>query len=154
MEFPTFVPAVKSLPFYKTPMTPPQGRVREWLLVDATGQPLGRLASRIASYLRGKHKPNFAPHWNLGAAVVVVNAENVVLTGKKATQKVYIRHTGYPGGQRHIPITRMQPEAVIRHAVKGMLPKNKLQERMLRNLYIYVGPSHPHQAQNPKPVVL
>jgi large subunit ribosomal protein L13 len=135
-------------------MTPPQGRVREWLLVDATGQPLGRLASRIASYLRGKHKPNFAPHWNLGAAVVVVNAENVVLTGKKATQKVYIRHTGYPGGQRHIPITRMQPEAVIRHAVKGMLPKNKLQERMLRNLYIYVGPSHPHQAQNPKPVVL
>jgi large subunit ribosomal protein L13 len=135
-------------------MTPPQGQVREWLLVDATGQPLGRLASRIASYLRGKHKPNFAPHWNLGAAVVVVNAENVVLTGKKATQKVYIRHTGYPGGQRHIPITRMQPEAVIRHAVKGMLPKNKLQERMLRNLYIYVGPSHPHQAQNPKPVVL
>jgi large subunit ribosomal protein L13 len=154
MEFLTFAPAVKSLPFYKTPMTPPQGQVREWLLVDATGQPLGRLASRIASYLRGKHKPNFAPHWNLGAAVVVVNAENVVLTGKKATQKVYIRHTGYPGGQRHIPITRMQPEAVIRHAVKGMLPKNKLQERMLRNLYIYVGPSHPHQAQNPKPVVL
>jgi large subunit ribosomal protein L13 len=154
MEFPTFAPAVKRLPFYKTPMTPPHGRVREWLLVDATGQPLGRLASRIASYLRGKHKPNFAPHWNLGAAVVVVNAENVVLTGKKATQKVYIRHTGYPGGQQHIPITRMQPEAVIRHAVKGMLPKTKLQERMLRNLYIYVGPSHPHQAQNPKPVVL
>ncbi len=154
MEFPTFAPAVKNLPFYKSPMVPPQGRAREWLLVDATGQPLGRLASRIAYYLRGKHKPDFAPQWNLGAAVVVINADQVVLTGKKATQKVYVRHTGYPGGQRHIPITRMQPEDVIRHAVKGMLPKNKLQERMLRNLHIYVGPSHPHQAQNPKPVAL
>lgn len=135
-------------------MAPPQGRVREWLLVDAAKQPLGRLASQIATYLRGKHKPDFAPQWNLGAAVVVINADQVVLTGKKATQKVYVRHTGYPGGQRHIPITRMQPEDVIRHAVKGMLPKNKLQERMLRNLHIYVGPAHPHQAQNPKPVAL
>lgn len=135
-------------------MAPPQGRVREWLLVDAARQPLGRLASQIATYLRGKHKPDFAPQWNLGAAVVVINADQVVLTGKKATQKVYVRHTGYPGGQRHIPITRMQPEDVIRHAVKGMLPKNKLQERMLRNLHIYVGPAHPHQAQNPKPVAL
>lgn len=145
---------MKNLPFYKTPMAPPQGRVREWLLVDAARQPLGRLASQIATYLRGKHKPDFAPQWNLGAAVVVINADQVVLTGKKATQKVYVRHTGYPGGQRHIPITRMQPEDVIRHAVKGMLPKNKLQERMLRNLHIYVGPAHPHQAQNPKPVAL
>ncbi len=135
-------------------MVPPQGRAREWLLVDAARQPLGRLASQIATYLRGKHKPDFAPQWNLGAAVVVINADQVALTGKKATQKVYVRHTGYPGGQRHIPITRMRPEDIIRHAVKGMLPKNKLQERMLRNLHIYVGPAHPHQAQNPKPVAL
>jgi len=135
-------------------MRPPQGQVREWLLVDAAGQRLGRLASRIAYYLRGKHRPDFAPQWNLGAALIVINAEKVILTGKKATQKVYIRHTGYPGGQRHIRITQMRPEEIIRHAVKGMLPKNKLQARMLRNLHIYVGPSHPHQAQNPKPITL
>ncbi len=135
-------------------MASPHGRVREWLLVDAAGEPLGRLASRIAHYLRGKHKADFAPQWNLGAAVVVINAEQILLTGKKAIQKTYIRHTGYPGGQRHTPITRMRPEAVIHHAVKGMLPKNKLQARMLRNLHIYTGPSHPHIAQNPKPVAL
>jgi len=135
-------------------MVAPQGRVREWLLVDAAGQRLGRLASRIAYYLRGKHRPDFAPQWNLGAAVVVINADKVVLTGKKATEKVYVRHTGYPGGQRHIPITRMKPEEVIRHAVRGMLPKNKLQARMLRNLHVYAGPSHPHAAQTPKPVTL
>lgn len=135
-------------------MTPPHTQVREWLLIDATGLPLGRLASRIAYYLRGKHKVNFAPHWNLGAAVVVVNAEKVVLSGKKSKQKVLIKHTGYPGGQRIIPIYRLSPEKVIRHAVKGMLPKNRLQARMLRNLFIYTGPSHPHQAQKPKPITV
>ncbi|MCX7607038.1 MAG: 50S ribosomal protein L13 [Bacteroidia bacterium] len=131
-------------------MVAPKGRVREWLLVDATDVPLGRLASKVAYLLRGKHRPTFAPQWNLGAAVVIINAEKVALTGKKAEQKVYVRHTGYPGGQRHIPLSRLSPEQVIFHAVKGMLPKNRLQDRMLRNLYIYTGPSHPHSAQQPK----
>lgn len=135
-------------------MIPPKGQVREWLLVDATDVPLGRLASQVAKFLRGKHKPMFAPQWSLGAAVIVINAEKVLLTGKKAQQKIYVRHTGYPGGQRHIPVFRLTPEEVIHHAVKGMLPKNKLGSRMLRNLFVYVGPSHPHLAQQPKPVSL
>lgn len=133
-------------------MFPPKGQAREWVLIDATGIALGRLASQIARYLRGKHRPIFAPQWNLGAAVVVINAEKVILTGKKTTQKTYLRHTGYPGGQRAVPLSRMRPEEVIEHAVKGMLPKNRLQARMLRNLYVYTGPSHPHTAQQPKPV--
>ncbi|MCS6790722.1 MAG: 50S ribosomal protein L13 [Bacteroidia bacterium] len=133
-------------------MTPPQTQVREWLLIDAADVPLGRLASRVAYYLRGKHKVNFAPQWNLGAAVVVINAEKVLLSGKKLKQKVHIKHTGYPGGQRVIPIHHISPERIIWHAVKGMLPKNRLQARMLRNLFIYTGPSHPHQAQKPKPI--
>lgn len=148
----TFAPAVKTPPTYRTPMFPPKGQAREWVLIDATGIALGRLASQIARYLRGKHRPIFAPQWNLGAAVVVINAEKVILTGKKTTQKTYLRHTGYPGGQRAVPLSRMRPEEVIEHAVKGMLPKNRLQARMLRNLYVYTGPSHPHTAQQPKPV--
>lgn len=137
-------------------MVYPKGRVREWFVVDATDIPLGRLAAHVARLLRGKHLPYFAPHWNLGAAVVVINAEKVALTGKKADQKVYTRHTGYPGGQRHIPVYRLTPEQVIRHAVKGMLPKNRLQARMLRNLFIYEGAHHPHTAQKPqsRPVAL
>ncbi|MCS6895936.1 MAG: 50S ribosomal protein L13 [Bacteroidia bacterium] len=135
-------------------MVVPKGRVREWVLVDATGVPLGRLASAIARLLRGKHLTYFAPQWNLGAAVVVINADKVVLTGSKPAQKTYIRHTGYPGGQRHVPIYRLSAEAVIRHAVKGMLPKNRLQDRMLRNLFIYEGSTHPHAAQQPKPITL
>ncbi|MCX8111732.1 MAG: 50S ribosomal protein L13 [Bacteroidia bacterium] len=135
-------------------MVRPKGRVREWFVVDATGMPLGRLASGVARLLRGKHLPYFAPQWNLGAAVIVINAEKVVLGGKKPLQKVYIRHTGYPGGQRHIPIYRLTPEQVIRHAVKGMLPKNRLQVRMLRNLFVYTGAHHPHAAQQPKPITL
>lgn len=150
----TFAPAVKNLPTYRTPMVPLQAQVREWVVVDAAGLPLGRLASRVAYLLRGKHKATFAPHWNLGAAVIVINAEQVRLTGKKGQNKLYVRHTGYPGGQRHIPIQRLSPEAILRHAVKGMLPKNRLQARMLRNLYIYEGPSHPHTAQKPKPLSL
>ncbi|MEN3041434.1 MAG: 50S ribosomal protein L13 [Bacteroidia bacterium] len=135
-------------------MIAPEGRVRDWLLVDAAGVPLGRLASNIARLLRGKHLPYFAPQWNLGAAVVVINADKVVLTGDKAVQKTYVRHTGYPGGQRHVPVYRLSSEAIIRHAVKGMLPKNRLQARMLRNLFIYEGSYHPHAAQRPKPVTL
>lgn len=128
-----------------------KGRVREWFVVDATDIPLGRLAAHVARLLRGKHLAYFTPHWNLGAAVIVINAEKVALTGKKAEQKVYIRHTGYPGGQRHIPLHRLTAEQVIRHAVKGMLPKNRLQARMLRNLFIYEGAYHPHAAQKPQP---
>lgn len=135
-------------------MFPPHTQRREWLLIDAAGQRLGRLASRIAFYLRGKHKPIYAPHWNLGPAIVVINADKVILTGKKATQKVYTRHTGYPGGQKTIPISRVSPEFVLWHAVRGMLPKNRLRDRMLRNLHIYSGPSHPHLAQQPKTVTL
>lgn len=133
-------------------MVLPKKQVRPWVVVDATGIPLGRLAAGVARLLRGKHLPHFAPQWNLGAAVIVINADQVALTGKKAQQKVYIRHTGYPGGQRHIPLRRLTPEQIIRHAVKGMLPKNRLQARMLRNLYIYEGPSHPHAAQQPTSV--
>lgn len=151
---PTFAPAVRTLPVYRTPMPALKGRIREWVLIDAAGIPLGRLASKIAYYLRGKHQPSFTPHWNLGAAVVVVNADKIALTGKKAQQKVYIRHTGYPGGQKHIPVALLSPRRVLREAVKGMLPKNRLRDRMLRNLHIYAGPSHPHAAQNPKPIAL
>ncbi|MEN2993424.1 MAG: 50S ribosomal protein L13 [Bacteroidia bacterium] len=135
-------------------MVPPHKHTRDWFLVDVAGLPLGRAASRIAWLLRGKYKSTFAPQWNLGAAVVVINAAQIRLTGKKALQKTYIRHTGYPGGQKFIPFHRMSPEAVIRHAVKGMLPKNRLQDRMLRNLFIYAGPHHPHAAQQPKPIAL
>ncbi len=131
-----------------------KAQVRDWVVVDATDIPLGRLASQVAYLLRGKHKSTFTPQWNLGAAVIIVNADQVLLTGKKGEKKVYVRHTGYPGGQRHIPVQRLSPEAVIRHAVKGMLPKNRLQARMLRNLHIYSGPSHPHAAQKPKPISL
>ncbi|MCS7189450.1 MAG: 50S ribosomal protein L13 [Bacteroidia bacterium] len=133
-------------------MIPPQRQTREWFLVDASGLPLGRLTSRIAYLLRGKHKPTFSPQWNSGAAVVVINADKVTLTGRKPQQKVYIRHTGYPGGQKRIPIYRLTPEEVIRHAVKGMLPKNRLQARMLRNLFVYSGSHHPHAAQKPQPI--
>lgn len=131
-----------------------KAQVRDWVVVDATDIPLGRLASQVAYLLRGKHKPTFTPHWNLGAAVIIVNADKVLLTGKKGQKKVYVRHTGYPGGQRHIPVQRLSSEIIIRHAVKGMLPKNRLQARMIRNLYIYSGPSHPHAAQKPKPLSL
>ncbi|MGQ9864257.1 MAG: 50S ribosomal protein L13 [Bacteroidia bacterium] len=140
------------LPSYRTPYVKPKSLSRPWVLVDATGIPLGRLASRIAYLLRGKHLPYFAPQWNLGPSVIVIHAEKMVLTGKKAMQKTYIRHTGYPGGQKEIPIRYLSPEKILRHAVKGMLPKNKLQARMLRNLRIYTGPSHPHAAQKPQTV--
>ncbi len=145
---------MKALPTYRTPWVTPKGRAREWFLVDATGIPLGRLASQVARLLRGKHLPYFAPQWNLGAAVIIINAEKVALTGKKAHQKTYTVHTGYPGGQKHIPLKRMTPAQVIRHAIKGMLPKNRLQARMLRNLFIYEGEHHPHAAQQPKPIAL
>ncbi|MEX0893949.1 MAG: 50S ribosomal protein L13 [Gemmatimonadota bacterium] len=128
---------------------------RRWLLVDAEDKVLGRLASEIAQLLRGKHKPMFTPHLDVGDFVVVVNAEKVRLTGRKAEQKTYFRHSGYMGGEKHIPYATMlaeHPERVIELAVKGMLPKNNLGRLMRRKLKIYAGPEHPHEAQQPETI--
>ena len=128
---------------------------KEWVVVDADGQTLGRLASKIAKLIRGKYKPNFTPHVDCGDNVVVINAEKINLTGKKWTDKSYIRHTGYPGGQRSLTATEMfekDPTRLIEKAVKGMLPKNKLGSALFRNLYVYAGTEHLHTAQNPKAI--
>ena len=125
---------------------------RQWHLVDAEGQTLGRLATRIADTLRGKHKPQYTPHVDTGDFVVVVNAEKVAVTGKKLDDKVYHRHSGYPGGLRSRTLREQlarRPEEVIRKAVKGMLPRNRLSRAQLRKLKIYAGPEHPHTAQSP-----
>ncbi|HEX7089777.1 MAG TPA: 50S ribosomal protein L13 [Longimicrobiales bacterium] len=128
---------------------------RRWWIVDAEGKVLGRLASRVAGILRGKHKPIFTPHLDTGDYVVVINAEKVRLTGNKAEQKTYFRHSGYMGGERFIPFRRMlekHPERVIELAVKGMLPKNALGRQMRRKLRVYAGPAHPHEGQQPQPL--
>ena len=130
---------------------------KEWVLVDADGQTLGRLASKIAKLIRGKHKPNFTPHVDCGDNVVVINAEKINLTGKKWTDKSYIRHTGYPGGQRSLTATEMfekDPTRLIEKAVKGMLPKNILGAALYRNLYVYAGGEHKHAGQEPKAINL
>ena len=124
-----------------------------WWLVDAADKPLGRLATEIARVIRGKHKPMYTPHLDTGDNVVVVNAEQVRLTGRKAEQKTYFRHSGYMGGERFVPVRRMlerNPERVIELAVKGMLPKNNLGRLMRRKLKVYAGPQHPHEAQQPQ----
>lgn len=126
---------------------------RDWVLVDASGYTLGRLATQIATLLRGKHKPTFTPYLDGGDFVVVVNAEKVVVTGRKADQKMYYRHSGYPGGFKAIPYRRMlaeHPERILRFAVKGMLPKTRLGRQQIKKLKVYAGPSHPHAAQRPK----
>lgn len=128
---------------------------RHWWLVDASDKPLGRLATEIARVLRGKHKPMYTPHLDVGDHVVVVNAEKVRLTGKKADQKTYFRHTGYMGGEKHIPYRRVletHPERIIETAVKGMLPKNALGRSMHKKLKVYAGAEHPHQGQQPEPL--
>lgn len=130
---------------------------KQWVLVDAEGQTLGRLASEVAKLLRGKHKPNFTPHVDCGDNVVVINAEKINLSGNKWNDKVYLRHTGYPGGQRSTTAKVMlskHPERIIEKSVKGMLPKNKLGAQLFRNLKVYVGPEHNHQAQKPKTITL
>ena len=130
---------------------------KEWVLVDADGQTLGRLASKVAKLIRGKYKPNFTPHVDCGDNVVIINAEKINLTGRKWTQKSYIRHTGYPGGQRSLTATELfekDPTRVIEKAVKGMLPKNKLGSALFRNLYVYEGSNHKQEAQNPKAINL
>ena len=130
---------------------------KEWLVIDAEGEVLGRLASQVAKILRGKHKPSFTPHVDCGDYVIVVNAAKVRLTGKKMTDKVYVRHTGYPGGQRFAnpaDTLKREPEFLLQHAVKGMLPKTRLGDALLRNLKIYAGAEHPHTAQNPRTIKL
>lgn len=126
---------------------------RNWFVVDAEGKILGRMSSRIAVYLRGKHKPVFSPHVDCGDFIVVVNAARVKLTGKKETQKMYFSHSGYPGGDRLFSFREMikrNPKKIIRQAVAGMLPKNRLGRQMLRKLKVYLGAEHPHKAQNPQ----
>jgi large subunit ribosomal protein L13 len=128
---------------------------RRWYVVDAEGQNLGRLATRIADTLRGKNKPQFTPHVDTGDFVVVVNAEKIAVTGKKLDEKIYYRHSGYPGGLKQRTLREQlerRPTEVLRTAVKGMLPKNKLAARQLTKLKIYAGPEHPHTAQAPQPL--
>ena len=134
----------------KTYSTKASDILRKWHVIDATGEILGRLATRVAILLRGKHKPLYAPHLDTGDFVIIVNAAKVRVTGKKAQQKVYYRHSGYPGGLRSISFAEMRqkhPTRVIEHAVKGMLPHNRLGSAMLKKLKVYAGPDHPHQAQ-------
>ena len=130
---------------------------KKWLVIDATDVALGRLSSRVALILRGKNKPGFTPNVDCGDNVIVINAEKVALKGKKMTNRVYTRYTGYPGGQRFTTpreILAKRPAELIRRAVKGMLPKTRLGDKQLGNLHVYAGPEHPHQAQNPKEIKL
>ena len=130
---------------------------KEWLVVDAEGEVLGRLASKVAKLIRGKHKPNFTPHVDCGDNVVIINAEKIKLTGNKWNDKTYVRHTGYPGGQRTLSAIELfgkSPNRVVEKAVKGMLPKNKLGSALFRNLYVYTGAEHQQDAQKPKVINL
>ena len=126
---------------------------KEWLIVDATDQTVGRLASQVAAILRGKHKPTFTPHMDCGDNVIIINAEKIKFTGNKLTDKIYYRHTNHPGGLKQETakeILNKAPERILEKAIKGMLPKNKLGRKMYRNLYVYVGNNHPHEAQKPR----
>ena len=127
---------------------------REWRVVDADGATLGRLATQVAAILRGKHKVTFTPSLDTGDPVIIVNAAKIKVTGKKLTDKVYVRHSGYPGGFRSENLEKLlarRPEEVIRRAVRGMLPQNRLGEQMIRKLHVYAGAEHPHAAQKPEP---
>jgi len=137
---------------YKTVSANKETVTKTWILIDAENEVLGRLASKVANVLRGKHKPSFTPHVDCGDNVVIVNAEKIKLTGKKMTDKVYVRHTGYPGGQRFASpkeLLARKPISVVEKAIKGMLPKNTLGSALFRNLHVYAGAEHIHQAQNP-----
>jgi large subunit ribosomal protein L13 len=138
---------------YKTVSANKASVEKEWYIVDATDEVLGRLASVVAMVLRGKHKPSFTPHVDCGDNVIVINAEKVKLTGKKMSDKKYFSHTGYPGGQRiRTPedLLGKKPESVVEKAIKGMLPKSRLGSAIFNNLYVYAGENHPHEAQQPK----
>ena len=142
---------------YKTVSANKETANKEWLLVDADGQTLGRLASKIALLIRGKYKPNYTPHVDCGDNVVVINAEKIKLSGNKWNAKTYIRHTGYPGGQRSLTAEEMfnkDATRLVERAVKGMLPKNKLGSALFRNLYVYAGAEHNQDAQQPKSINL
>jgi large subunit ribosomal protein L13 len=139
----------------KTYSARPADRQRDWYLVDAEGKTLGRMATGIADTLRGKRKPEYTPHIDTGDFVVVVNAEKISVTGDKRAQKRYWRHSGYPGGIKSRTLEEMlerRPEEVVRKAVKGMLPRNRLARRQITKLKVYAGPEHPHQAQQPQPL--
>lgn len=141
----------------KTYVTKKDDVQKDWYVVDATGQTLGRLVTQVARVLSGKHKPTYSPAVDVGDYVIVINADKIHVTGKKLDQKVYYRHSGYPGGLKAITLRKQlqqHPERVIEHAVRGMLPKNRLGRQMLKKLKVYAGPEHPHGAQQPKPLVL
>lgn len=140
---------------YKTISANKETVTKEWLLVDAENEILGRLASAVAMLIRGKCKTNFTPHVDCGDNVIVINAEKIKLTGNKMTDKEYVRHTGYPGGQRFSnpkELLKKKPTEVVHKAVKGMLPRNRLGAQLIKNLYIYAGNEHPHAAQQPKEI--
>lgn len=142
---------------YKTVSANKATAAKEWVVVDAAGATLGRLASKVAMILRGKHKTNYTPHVDCGDNVIVLNADKIVLTGAKWDSKVYIRHTGYPGGQRELTANQVKeryPERLVENAVKGMLPKNRLGRELYRNLKVYAGTEHKHEAQAPKQISL
>ncbi|GAA4468077.1 50S ribosomal protein L13 [Nibrella saemangeumensis] len=142
---------------YKTISANKETAQKDWVIVDAQGAVLGRLASQVAAIIRGKHKPNFTPHVDCGDNVIIINAEKIRLTGRKMTDKVYVRHTGYPGGQRFTTpreLLEKHPTRVLEHAVKGMLPRNRLGRRLFTNLHVYAGDKHPHTAQQPKEIKL
>ncbi len=139
----------------KTYVTKASEVEREWFVVDAEGETLGRLATRVARVLRGKHKPSYSPSVDVGDYVIVLNAEKVHVTGRKLDQKIYYRHSGYVGNLKRIPLREAlerHPERVFEHAVRGMLPKNRLGRKMIKKLKVYAGAEHPHEAQQPKPL--
>ena len=141
----------------KTFVTKAQDIQREWYVVDAAGQTLGRLATRVATMLRGKHKPIFSPSVDTGDYIVIVNADKIHVTGRKMDQKIYYRHSRYPGGLREITLRNLlhkHPTRVIEYAVRGMLPKNRLGRQMIKKLKVYAGPNHPHEAQQPQSLEL
>ena len=142
---------------YKTISANAATTTKEWYVIDATDEVLGRLASQVAKILRGKNKPSYTPHADCGDYVIVINADKVKLTGKKMDEKEYVRYTGYPGGQRFATpadFLKRKPAFVIEHAVKGMLPKTRLGETIIKNLKVYAGAEHPHAAQSPKAIKL
>ncbi len=142
---------------YKTKSANKATVQKEWIIVDAENEILGRLASKVAFILRGKHKPSFTPHVDCGDNVIIINAEKIKLTGNKLNDKVYVRHTGYPGGQRFttpVELLQKHPERIVEKAVKGMLPKNRLGRQIFKNMKVYVGAEHNQEAQQPKSIDL
>ncbi|MBK6821175.1 MAG: 50S ribosomal protein L13 [Bacteroidetes bacterium] len=142
---------------YKTQFANKQNHKPEWFVIDATNQTVGRMCTRIASVLRGKHKPTYTPHADAGDFVIVINAEKIVFTGNKLDQKTYLTFSGYPGGQKEETAKNLlarRPEQIIERAVKGMLPKNRLGRAMFKKIFVYAGDTHPHGAQKPSPLSL